>query len=61
MYLGDKIWVQIHHYKNLRSIIDKYRFTDDIIDYYERTDKYNKCNMYWTEVRHNLDYIFINM
>ena len=44
MYLGDNVFKQIQHYKNLRSIIDKYRFTDDIIDYYERTDKYNKCN-----------------
>ena len=59
MYLGDNILKQVYHYNNLRSIIDKYRFTDDIITYYETTDKYNRCNMYWTHVRQQLDFYFV--
>ena len=59
MYLNDNIWRQIYHYNNLRSIIDKYKFTDDIITYYETTDKNNKCNMYWTHIRQQLDFYFV--
>lgn len=54
MYLQDNVFKQIHHYNNLRGFIDKYKFIEDIIEYYMNTDKHNKCLMYWSNVKETI-------
>ena len=62
MYLDDKLWKQVNAYYNINSMIDKYRYVDDVIYYYD-THEYesiqrNWCYRYWKSVRIELDFYF---
>jgi hypothetical protein len=62
MYLDDKLWKQVNVYYNINSMIDKYRYVDDVIYYYD-THEYesiqrNWCYRYWKSVRIELDFYF---
>ena len=62
MYLDDKLWKQVNVYYNINSMIDKYRYVDDVIYYYD-THEYESiqrhwCYRYWKSVRIELDFYF---
>ena len=62
MYLNDDIWHQCLVYNNLSSIIDKYRYADEVLYYYDThpyiSIKRGWCYKYWKSVRNDLDFYF---